>query len=122
MLIGVPKETREGETRVALSPEVVKKLVKKGFKICVESGAGTRAGFPDADYTKETAVIVSDAEAAGADVVLRVNRPTNPEILKMKPGSLLISFLEPYNRDGFFEKLAEVKVNSMAMELIPRTS
>ena len=120
--IGVPRETRDGETRVALSPEVVKKLLKKGFKINVEKGAGVLAGFSDEDFSKEGAKIVSIEEALACPVVAKINRPSQDEILKLKPGSLLIAFLEPYNKDGFFEKLAEVKVNSIAMELIPRTS
>src|SRR5258708_3619731 len=119
MFIGVLKETSDGEKRVALSPDSAKKLLGKGFKVLIQEGAGTEASFLDQDFKQVGAQIVSLDEAAKADIVLKVNRPTNDEILKMKSGGLVISFMEPYKKDGFFEKLAERKINAMAMELIP---
>jgi len=120
MNIGIPKETRIGETRVAVSPDVVKKFVKRGFSVTVEQGAGNAAGFPDGTFTQVGAQIQSNI--LKSEVVLKVNKPTPQEILQMKPGTITASFLEPYVQDGTFEKLAEMKVNALAMELIPRTS
>ncbi len=122
MIIGVPKEIREGETRVAATPESVKKLIKKGLQVHLESGAGDAASFYEKDYIAAGAQIVNAGHALGADIVLKVNKPSPQEILQFKKGALLISFLEPYNKDGTFEKLAEVGVSAMAMELVPRTS
>jgi H+-translocating NAD(P) transhydrogenase subunit alpha len=121
MNIGIPKELNS-ETRVALAPETVKKLVKKGHQILVQSGAGVAAGFPDSEFTKEGARIVSRDEALKCEVVFKVNRPEPSEILTMTPGTLLAAYLEPHKDDGLFNKLAEMKINAVAMELIPRTS
>jgi NAD(P) transhydrogenase subunit alpha len=120
--IGIPKETRTGETRVAATPESTKKLIKKGFQIHVARGAGESANFPDAAFVAAGATIVDQDGAWGCEIVLKVIKPTNAELLKLKKGSLLISHLEPYNTDGTFEKLAELGVDAIAMELMPRTS
>lgn len=122
MKIGIPKETRTSETRVAGAPESVKKLVKKGFEIVVESGAGLLAGFGDEAFTAEGAKIGSTADAFAADIVYKIHRPTEAEVGMMKKGSVLVSFLEPYRRDGLLEKLAQAGVHAFGMELIPRTS
>ncbi|MFZ9595721.1 MAG: Re/Si-specific NAD(P)(+) transhydrogenase subunit alpha [Bdellovibrionia bacterium] len=122
MNIGLPKEKRAEETRVALSPEGVKKLQKKGFQVFVETQAGVKAGFLDEAYVAEGAQIVSTAEAFSAPIVVKIHRPTDSEMGMMKKGSLLISNLEPYQRDGTMEKLAQAGIDAMAMELIPRTS
>lgn len=122
MIIGVPKESRSGETRVAATPESVKKLVKQGFKVRIEKSAGTLAHFLDKDYAAAGAELVDHNTALGSEIVLKIHKPTSDEILKMKKGSLLISFLEPYNKDGTFEKLAEMGIDALSMELIPRTS
>src|ERR1017187_8922201 len=122
MIIGIPKESSPDETRVAMSPEVAKKLIKKGFDLALEAGAGEKAGFTDSDYSKEKVRIVNNAEALGSPIVFKVQRPNDKEILLIKPQSLLVSFLEPYGQHDTLQKLAEVKVNAMAMELIPRTS
>jgi H+-translocating NAD(P) transhydrogenase subunit alpha len=122
MIIGVPKESQPGETRVALSPETAKKWVAKGFKIHVERDAGLTAGFPNNAFEAVGSSVVGHGEALKADIVFKVRRPSNQELLGMKPGGILLALLEPYNKDGFFQKLAEMKINAMAMELIPRTS
>ncbi len=119
MNIGVPAEV---ETRVALAPETVKKLIKKGHQVWIENGAGVKAGFPDEEYLKEGAKISDKSQALGAEIVVCVNRPKVENLLQIKPGSLLIALLEPHKKDGFLEKLSEVKIKAMAMELIPRTS
>jgi NAD(P) transhydrogenase subunit alpha len=95
MKIGVPKETKERETRVALTPEVVKSLVSKGYQISIETGAGTGSSFPDEMYLGAGAEVVNDAKSVytGADVVLKVNAPSSTEIEWMPKGKALISFL-----------------------------
>jgi NAD(P) transhydrogenase subunit alpha len=122
MQIGIPKEIRAGETRVAATPDSVKKLVKKGFKIQVAKGAGSAAHFLDAAYASSGAELVEQDVALGSQTVLKVHKPTSAEILKMKKGSVLVSMLEPYAQDGTLEKLAEMGIDSIAMEWIPRTS
>lgn len=98
MIIGVPKEIREGETRVAATPESVKKLVKKGLQVHIESCAGDAASFYEKDYIAAGAQIVNAGQALGADIVLKVNKPSPQEILQFKKGALLISFLNPITR------------------------
>ena len=122
MIVGVLKETRAGETRVAATPDSVKKLVKRGLSVRIERMAGDRAHFPDDAYAAAGAELVDEATAIASDIIFKVNKPTSAEILKMKKGTLLISFAEPYNKDGTLEKLAEMGVDALAMELVPRTS
>ncbi|MCM2279156.1 MAG: Re/Si-specific NAD(P)(+) transhydrogenase subunit alpha [Oligoflexia bacterium] len=121
-ILGIPKENREGETRVAMTPDSLKKIVKKGFRIRMERGAGITAGYPDADFAFDGVELVDAVTALGAEVVIKINRPTVEELAKMKKGSLLICMLEPFAQDGFIEKLAQAGINAMGMELIPRTS
>ena len=121
-VIGVPKETRAGETRVAGTPESVKKLIKRGHTVQIAKGAGLSAGYTDEAYVAAGAGVIEQDAALGASVVLKIHKPTPDEILKMKRGSMLLSTLEPYKSDGTFEKLAEMGVDAIAMELIPRTS
>jgi NAD(P) transhydrogenase subunit alpha len=122
MIIGLPKEKRIDETRVALSPDSVKKLCKKGFRVLVERSAGVLAGFPDTDYVSEGVELVDTKAAFSAEIVLKVNRPSDDEISLMKKGTLLICYIEPYNKDGLVEKLAKAGIEAMSVELIPRTS
>mgnify|MGYP000063552739 CR=1 FL=1 len=122
MIIGLPKESRSDESRVGLTPDAVKKLIKKGFKLIVERSCGVKAGFPDPAYEAEGAQLVDSKTAWHADIVLKIHRPTPEEVVLMKSGALLISMIEPYLQDGLLEKLAQAKVNTMGMELIPRTS
>lgn len=122
MNIGIPKESRAGETRVAATPDSVKKLIKKGFKISVAKSAGESAHFPDSAYAAAGATLVDQDAAFACEAVIKIHKPANGEILKLKKGSLLIGLLEPYNADGTLQKLAEVGVDAIAMEWIPRTS
>lgn len=122
LTIGVPRESRAGETRLATSPEAIKKLVKRGYRVVVESGAGLAAGFSDDDFKKEGATSGDRAAALGADVVFKIHKPTTEEIGALKKGALLACFAEPYLKDGTVEKIAQAQVNLLAMELIPRTS
>ncbi len=123
MVVGVPSETGEGERRVALVPEVVRKLAGRGLEVLVEAGAGTRAIIPDELYVKAGAKIVdSAAEVWGADVVVKVAPPTAEEIAQLGDGSLLIGFLAPLTSPATTKALAEAGATAFAMEAIPRIS
>ncbi|MEA2691543.1 MAG: H+-translocating transhydrogenase subunit alpha [Acidobacteriota bacterium] len=118
----VPRERRPGETRVAATPETVKRMVKEGFHVTIEAGAGAAAFFPDADYEAAGATVASAPDWKAADVVLRVAAPDGdaPELAGLHPGALLISFLAPHRNLAAVRRLAEGNVTALAMELIPR--
>ena len=121
MIIGVPKETLAGERRVALVPDAVKQLVGDELVVRVERGAGVEAGFPDAQYEAVGATLVADAEAVSeADVVLRVQPPSDWEVGLLRKGQVLISLLEPLDRLDLAQQLASAGVTAFAMELMPR--
>lgn len=122
MRIGVPKEIKAGETRVAATPETTKKLRAKGLEVAVEKGAGSASHLPDEAYTEAGATIVDTAKALASDIVFKVNKPTPDEIAHMKRGAILMSFLDMCYDDGTWEKLAEAGVNAFGLELIPRLS
>jgi NAD(P) transhydrogenase subunit alpha len=122
MRIGVPKETRAGETRVAATPDSVKKLKKKNFTVAVERGAGAAAHYPDEAYAAAGAEIVDTAAAYGCDAVTKIHKPSADERKMLKKGAVLVSLLEPYLKDGTLEALAGAGVDAVALELIPRTS
>jgi H+-translocating NAD(P) transhydrogenase subunit alpha len=119
MIVGVPKETVEGEKRVALVPELVPRLTKAGLKVLVEPDAGAAAGFPDASYQQQGANVGTDI-LSKSDIVLKVQPPTQREIQSMKEGVLLIGFLAPYTQQDTLKALAGRKATSFAMELMPR--
>src|SRR5690606_21233074 len=122
----VPKERAEGETRVAATPETVKRLVKEGLSLFVETGAGAAANLLDAAYTEAGATIVPESglkEAYGtADVVLKVASPSPEEATLIKAGALLVGFASAYKNKDAVRTLRDRKVNFAAMELIPRIS
>jgi NAD(P) transhydrogenase subunit alpha len=120
MIIGIPKETHPGERRVALVPSMVARLVKQGFEIIVESGAGSTAHFSDEAYIEAGARIGDSAAALGADLVTRVQPPTDDEIAQMKPGAAVLGFLAPLDKPERIAALAERGVTAFAMELVPR--
>ena len=129
MKIAVPKETRAGEQRVALVPESVKKLVKAGAQIAVESGAGSGAFFSDAAYSEAGATIAVDAPNvyAEADFVLKVQPPGRlpdgrNEVELLRPGSLLLCTLNPTRNLDVVQKLAAAKVTAFSTDAIPRTT
>lgn len=122
MRIGIPKETRPGEARVASTPEVVKRLVGKGFDLVVESGAGTSAGYPDPAYADAGARLADRAGAYDADLVLRVRRPDEDDVAALRPGGLLIGLLESCGEDPLVASLLAKGVRVLAMERMPRTS
>src|SRR3954464_10635706 len=92
MRVGIPRETTQGERRVALVPETVGKLTAGGFELVVEQGAGTAASFPDDAYTEAGAVM---GDAWAAEGVVKVGKPSARELGNLRPGQLLIGFLEP---------------------------
>jgi H+-translocating NAD(P) transhydrogenase subunit alpha len=120
MLIAAPTETDAGETRVAATPETVKKFVGLGAEVAVQRGAGAQAGFPDSEYQSAGARLVSAEEALGADVVLKVRRPNAREIASLKPDALVVGTLDPYGHRDAIEAMAKAGVASFAMELLPR--
>ncbi|HEY1397492.1 Re/Si-specific NAD(P)(+) transhydrogenase subunit alpha [Roseateles sp.] len=121
MLIGVPQESAAGETRVAATPETVKKLVAQGHALRVESGAGLNASATDEAFAAAGAEIVDRAAAFGADLVLKVRSPDPGELPLFKPGAVLVGMLNPFDRDGL-QRLAEARLTAFALEAAPRTS
>jgi NAD(P) transhydrogenase subunit alpha len=117
MRIGVPRETAAGERRVALVPEVVEKLVG-GFEVLVERGAGEAASFPDSAYGEAGAQLVEDW--ADAEVVVKVQKPTEQEASRLRDGQVLIAFLQPLTDREGIDRLAKRGVVAFAMESIPR--
>src|ERR671924_607046 len=125
MRIGVPKETAEGERRVALVPEVVRKLAggDGGLEVVVERGAGAGALIPDAQYEEAGARMVEDAGAVfEADVVVKVAPPGQDEIGRLRSDSVLIGFLQPLAAGEAIRAIAQTGATSFAMEAIPRIS
>jgi len=120
MLIGVPAETDPGETRVAATPETVKKFMGLGAEVGVAHGAGGKSGVPDAEYLSAGAKLVSQDEALAADVVLKVKRPAAEEIGQLKSGALVIATMDPYGHEDAIQALAKAGVAAFAMELMPR--
>jgi NAD(P) transhydrogenase subunit alpha len=118
MKIGVPKETMPGETRVGLVPETVGRLAKAGNTIVVERGAGTASSFPDDAYEKAGARIVDDAY--DAELVAKVQRPTEDELGRLRAGTVLVAFLQPLVNTDLARALAERRVTALSMDAIPR--
>ena len=122
LVIGVPKETAAGEKRVATVPEVVEKLIKLGFSVAVESGAGDAANFSDDAYRAAGAEVVSGAAAlwARSDIVFKVRAPSPEEIDLMREGTTLVSFIWPAQNPELMQQLAARKVTVLAMDALPR--
>lgn len=122
MKIGIPKETVAGETRVAATPNSVKLLMKLGFDILVESGAGEKASFSDEAY-RAAGAEVTDVDAVWqSELIYKLNPPTDEEITKTKDGTTLVSFLYPAQNPDLVRKLSEKKINVLAMDMVPRIS
>lgn len=124
MLIGVPKETWEGELRVALVPGDVKKLSGAGFKVAVESGAGFASGFSDDAYRDAGAAVhATRSDVLGAaDIIVRVRKPAADEIGQFKSGAIHISFLDPFNERDLVSSMASSGLTAISMEMIPRST
>ena len=121
MLIGVPSETTGGETRVAATPETVKKLKAQGHTLRIQSGAGVAASVPDEAYVAAGADITDAAGAFGCDLVLKVRSPSEAETPLMKPGTCVVGMLNPFDAAGL-QRLAAAGLTSFALEAAPRTS
>jgi NAD(P) transhydrogenase subunit alpha len=118
--IGVPKETVPGERRVALVPDVVRRLTGQGHEVVVEPGAGAQAGFPDPAFADAGATL--GAGAWDADVVAKVAPPQQPELQALTGGSVLVGFLAPLTNGAGTKALAATGATAFAMEAIPRIS
>ena len=119
MKVAVIKETDPGEPRVAATPETVKKLIGLGAEVAVEPNAGVKSGILDADYANAGAKVASDA-ASGADIVLKVRRPSASELAGYKKGALVIAIMDPYGNEAALKQMADAGVVAFAMELMPR--
>ena len=128
MKIAVAKENELGELRVAQVPNTVSRLVKQGFEVLVEAGAGVGAGYDDTAYETAGAKIIADSTLlwSEADILLKVQPPGKrdgwAEIDWLRPGSTLISFLNPLGEPTVTQQLAQRQVTAFSMELIPRTT
>jgi NAD(P) transhydrogenase subunit alpha len=120
----VPRETAPGETRVAATPESVKKMVAAGLSVTVESGAGAGAHIADTEYESQGAEIAADrgAALAGADLILGVTAPATADVERCKAGAVLVGLLSPARNLDLVRRLRDGKVSSLAMELVPRIS
>ncbi|MDO9625930.1 MAG: Re/Si-specific NAD(P)(+) transhydrogenase subunit alpha [Pseudomonas sp.] len=121
MHIGVPLETHAGETRVAATPETIKKLIGQGHRVTVQSGAGVSASIPDSAYEAVGAAIGSDAAAFAADLVLKVLAPTDAELAHMRTGTVLVGMLNPFS-NVTIARLNARGITAFALEAAPRTS
>jgi NAD(P) transhydrogenase subunit alpha len=124
MKLAVLKETEEGENRVALIPDSIKRLSKKGFEILVETGAGSAAGYSDLEFEKSGATLVSSPQelAAQADCVVKVRPPSLQEAEMLKNESILIAIIQSTLRHDLVSKLTEKQITSFGLDIIPRTS
>jgi NAD(P) transhydrogenase subunit alpha len=122
-LIGVPRETAAGEKRVATVPEVVEKLIKLGFRVAVQSGAGDAANFADDEYRAAGAEIIDDAARlwARADIIFKVRAPSAAEVGLMREGTTLVSFVWPAQNPDLMQALAGKKATVLAIDALPRT-
>jgi NAD(P) transhydrogenase subunit alpha len=121
MHIGVPAETLAGETRVAVTPETVKKLKSQGHTVRVQTGAGIAASVTDEAYVAAGAEITDAAGAFGSELVLKVRTPVDAEAALMAPGATLVGMLNPFDVEGL-QRLAAAKLNAYALEAAPRTT
>jgi H+-translocating NAD(P) transhydrogenase subunit alpha len=122
MRIGVPRERLANEARVAATPKTVEQLLKLGFTVAIESGAGKLASFDDGAYQAAGAEIADTADVWQSDLILKVNAPLEDEIALMREGSTLVSFIWPAQNPELITKLAERNVTAMAMDSVPRIS
>ncbi|XBQ17564.1 MAG: Re/Si-specific NAD(P)(+) transhydrogenase subunit alpha [Oceanicaulis sp.] len=121
MKVAVLAETRQGEARVAATPDSVRALIKAGAEVAVEKGAGAKASFSDADYESAGAAVGTKAATLkGADALFCVRRPDAATLEKLKDGAVVIGLLEPHGDKDFAKVCADAKVNALAMEFTPR--
>jgi len=122
-VIGVPRETAAGEKRVATVPEVVEKLIKLGFAVAVESGAGEASNFDDEAYRAAGARVVHGADAlwGEADIIFKVRAPSPEEVARLREGGTLVSFIWPAQNPELMQQLAAKKATVLAIDALPRT-
>src|SRR5215213_8657077 len=122
MKIGIPRERRDDERRAAASADTVKRYKGLGLEPVVEAGAGNGAAVSDQMFTEAGANVVDEAAAWDSEIVLKVQRPTDEEMARLKQGHVLIGMLDPYNSREQVEAYAKAGVTAFAMELLPRTT
>jgi len=124
MNVGVPKEVAAHENRVGATPKTVKRLIKQGFDVVIQSGAGVSANFSDEEYVAAGASLANDAEELyrNAEIILKVQAVGDSEISMMKEGQVCLSYLNPRQNEELMQKLAAKGVNAIAMDAIPRIS
>ncbi|MBA6339061.1 MULTISPECIES: Re/Si-specific NAD(P)(+) transhydrogenase subunit alpha [unclassified Colwellia] len=120
MNIGIPKETLTGENRVAASPSSVVALLKLGFSVQVQKGAGTKASFTDEEFADAEASLVTKKICWQSDIIFKVNAPSLDEVAQMKDGAHLVSFIAPAQSPELLEALREKSITTFAMEMVPR--
>lgn len=119
-LVFIPRETEGGETRVAASPDTVKRLAGQGFDVIVEAGAGMASRIPDEEFARAGAAIGKAADAGKADIVLKVRRPSAAEVRRCKQGALVLASMDPYGHEQAVAEMAAAGVTALAMEFMPR--
>ena len=122
MLIGVPRELLDNESRVAATPKTVQQILKLGFEVIVEHDAGFKASFEDQAFAAAGAKVGDAAQVWQADIIFKVNAPTDDEIALIKEGATLVSFIWPAQNPQLMEKLSAKKINVLAMDAVPRIS
>ena len=124
MRLAIPRETHPGENRASVTPETVKKLVHLGADVIIEAGSGAGCGISDDEYSAQGAVIESDRNAllASADMVLRLRKPENDEVAKLKSGCIHVSYLDPFNEHELIKAFAANNITAVSMEMIPRST
>ena len=124
MRIVIPRESVAGERRTSATPETVKKMIRLGAEVAIESGAGAAVGFDDSSYVELGAEIVADRAAllGSADMVLRLRKPEPDDIVMMKAGCIHVSYLDPFNERDLIKTLAEKSITAISMEMIPRST
>lgn len=122
MLIGIPREPHSGQKLVSASPDTVSKLMKLGYEVCVESGAGTAASYYDDQYEAAGARIVSKNEAWGADIVTCLDTPGEAELGLIKRGATLLARLNPRGNAAIIETFETMGITAMALDMVPRLS
>ena len=119
MRIAVAREVEPTESRVAATAETVKKMKALGADVCVTAGAGDKSGIPDSEFAAAGAAVLADA-CKDADIILKVRRPTAPELAGYKKGALVIALMDPYGQDAAVRDMARSGISAFAMEFLPR--
>src|SRR6476659_10988236 len=122
MIIGIPRESLPGETRVAATPQTVGQLIKLGYEVVVETGAGAASSFADGAFSEAGATVGAAEQVWAADVLLKVNAPNDEEIEALRDVATLISLISPALKPELVERLASRPITVLAMDAVPRIS